>query len=137
MSSAVLHLRRALHAAAETAVAGALAVSCNASNAQSETPSDVANKGTAADAPAAHTSSTTSTTSPGEPGTRRLVIEDDNTRIEELHVRGEAQRVVVRSKRTNLPAWEIRPDSPGRTPAGEQRLPRDTANTRMWRVMSF
>ncbi len=66
-----------------------------------------------------------------------MVIEDDNTRIEELHVRGEAQRVVVQSKRVNLPAWEIRPDSPGRTPTGDQRLPRDTANTRMWRVMSF
>jgi hypothetical protein len=72
-----------------------------------------------------------------EPGTRRIVIEDDTTRIEELHVRGEAQRVVVRSKRVNLPAWEIRPDSPGRAVSGETRLPRDTANTRMWRVWSF
>jgi hypothetical protein len=113
----------------------ALALVCNASFAQSDA---AANKGGAADAPAtAHKPSATSTSSPGEPGTRRLVIEDDSTRIEELHVRGEAQRVVVQSKRVNLPAWEIRPDSPGRTPAGEQRLPRDTANTRMWRVMSF
>jgi hypothetical protein len=72
-----------------------------------------------------------------EPGTRRIVIEDDATRIEELHVRGEAQRVVVQSKRVNLPAWEIRPDSPGRAASGETRLPRDTANTRMWRVWSF
>ena len=100
--------------------------------AQPDVPSDADRP-----APISRKSVTTSTTTPGEPGTRRQVIEDDNTRIEELHVRGEAQRVVVQPKRVNLPAWEIRPDSPGRTPAGEQRLPRDTANTRMWRVMSF
>ncbi len=77
------------------------------------------------------------TTARGEPGTRRVVVEDDAVRIEELHVRGEAQRVVVQPKRLSLPAWEIRPDSPGRAASGETRLPRDTANTRMWRVWSF
>jgi hypothetical protein len=133
MPSTVSLLRRALRAVPTVA----LAMGCGASNAQSGTPSDAASKSTPAEAPAAQKSGATSTTSPGEPGTRRLLIEDDNTRIEELHVRGEAQRVVVQSKRVNLPAWEIRPDSPGRTSAGEQRLPRDTANTRMWRVMSF
>ncbi len=80
---------------------------------------------------------TKSPSNAAEPGTRILVIEDDSTRIEELHVRGEAQRVVVQSKRVALPAWEIRPDSPGRSSVGENRLPRDTANTRMWRVWTF
>jgi hypothetical protein len=120
MRSVVLLHRHALHAAPSMALSAALSVALSVALALGSSAS-----------------SAQSTTSPGEPGTRRTVIEDDNTRIEELHVRGEAQRVVVQSKRVNLPAWEIRPDSPGRTPAGEQRLPRDTANTRMWRVMSF
>ena len=128
MSGAVSVLLRVLRVLPACALGLACGTSIAQTNASSNTP---------ADASPASKSSATSTTSPGEPGTRVLIIEDDNTRIEELHVRGEAKRVVVQSKRTNLPAWEIRPDSPGRTQAGEQRLPRDTANTRMWRVMSF
>ncbi len=68
---------------------------------------------------------------------RRTVIEDDATRIEELRVRGQTERVVVTPKKVNLPSWEIRPDIPGRTGAVDGRLPRDGANKRMWSVLAF
>jgi hypothetical protein len=48
----------------------------------------------------------------GEPAVQRKVTEDDGVRIEELRVRGETQRIVVRSKvggarptRSCRPAW--------------------------------
>jgi hypothetical protein len=73
----------------------------------------------------------------GEPNVKRTVIEDDGTRIEEVRVRGQAQRVVVTNKNANIPAWEIRTDTPGRVGAVESRLPRDSANPRVWSVLSF
>lgn len=73
----------------------------------------------------------------GEPNVKRTVIEDDATRIEEVRVRGQAQRVVVTNKNPNVPAWEIRTDTPGRVGAVESRLPRDSANPRVWSVLSF
>ena len=92
---------------------------------------------TAVAQPASVRPQSSTVTAAGEPGTRRVVIDDESSRIEELHVRGEGQRVVVQPKRVNLPPWEIRPESPGRGTSGETRLPRDTANTRMWRVLAF
>lgn len=68
---------------------------------------------------------------------QRTVLEDDSTRIEELRVSGQSERVVVKSKRINLPAWEIRPNSPARMNASDSRLPNDSANQRMWSVLSF
>lgn len=68
---------------------------------------------------------------------KRTVLEDASTRIEELRVDGQPERVVVKSKRVNLPAWEIRPNSPGRMNAADSRLPNDSANQRMWSVLSF
>ncbi len=65
------------------------------------------------------------------------VIEDDSTRIETLRTPGNTERLVVKSKRVNLPAWEIRTSVPGRQAAAESRLPQDSANQRMWSVLSF
>lgn len=73
----------------------------------------------------------------GEPAVNRIVVEDDQTRIEELRVRGQTERVVVRPKQGAMPAWEIRPDSPGRTGGADARLPRENASTRQWAVFRF
>lgn len=74
---------------------------------------------------------------PGEPAVRRTVLEDDNTRIDEMRVRGQTERVVVKSKHSGMPAWEIRPASPGRESATDSRLPRDNASLRQWSVLKF
>ncbi|MBT9492804.1 MAG: hypothetical protein IV107_10760 [Paucibacter sp.] len=65
------------------------------------------------------------------------VIEDDNTRIEELRVRGQTQKVTVQPKNSKLPSYEIimgdgsRDLSPG---AGTTRA---AAGRRVWSVLSF
>lgn len=68
-----------------------------------------------------------------EPQVQRQVIEDDNVRIEELRVRGQPQKLVVRPKTPGVAAYEILPPDPGRdtTPA------RRGAGQRVWRVLSF
>lgn len=66
-----------------------------------------------------------------------MVIEDDNTRIEELRVRGQTQKVTVQPKNSKLPSYEIimgdgsRDLSPG---AGTTRA---AAGRRVWSVLSF
>jgi hypothetical protein len=49
-----------------------------------------------------------------EPKVQRIVVEDDAVRIDELRVRGQPQRIVVRPKLTGAPAYEIgtRADGP-------------------------
>ena len=42
----------------------------------------------------------------GEPAVERKVTEDDGVRIEELRVRGETQRIIVRSKVGGARAYE-------------------------------
>ena len=65
------------------------------------------------------------------------VIEDDNTRIDELRVRGQTQKVTVQPKNSKLPSYEIimgdgsRDLSPG---AGTTRA---AAGRRVWSVLSF
>jgi hypothetical protein len=65
------------------------------------------------------------------------VIEDDSTRIEELRVRGQTQKVTVQPKNSKLPSYEIimgdgsRDLSPG---AGTSRA---AAGRRVWSVLNF
>ncbi|MCV2367103.1 hypothetical protein [Roseateles oligotrophus] len=65
------------------------------------------------------------------------VIEDDSTRIEELRVRGQTQKVTVQPKNSKLPSYEIimgdgsRDLSPG---AGTTRA---AAGRRVWSVLNF
>jgi hypothetical protein len=66
----------------------------------------------------------------GEPEVKQIVQEDDNTRIEELRVRGETQRIVVQSKVAGAPAYEIVPGNAGRGVAG-------AAGQRVWHLFSF
>lgn len=71
---------------------------------------------------------------PVEPKVIASTIEDDNIRIEELRVRGESRRLVVRQKNNPLPSYEIVPAEGGRDPS--QRT-RSAAGQRVWNVLSF
>lgn len=69
----------------------------------------------------------------GEPAVERKVSEDDGVRIEELRVRGQTQRIVVRSKVGNVRAYEIVPPAPGRDPSQDK----STSGQRVWHILSF
>ena len=52
---------------------------------------------------------------PPEPVTQRIVVEDDGARIEELRVRGQTQRIVVKPRRAA--EYEVVPANAGRDPS--------------------
>ena len=68
-----------------------------------------------------------------EPAVQRTVVEDDGVRIEETRVRGQLQRVVVRSKVAGARPYEIVTGDPARDPAQERRA----AGQRVWHIFSF
>lgn len=70
---------------------------------------------------------------PSEPVVRRTVVEDEGSRISELRVRGQVQRITVQPKVGVSKAYEILPDEGGRAP-GEGR---GAAGQRVWQVLSF
>ena len=70
---------------------------------------------------------------PGEPAVQRTVIEDDLARIEELKVRGQTTRVVVRSKIGNVKAYEVLTGDAGRDPSQRGHA----AGQRVWHILSF
>ena len=67
-----------------------------------------------------------------EPGSSSKIIEDDRVRIEEVRVRGQLKRIVVRSKLTGQ-SYEIVVGSPGRDPSAQ----RDAAGQRGWSILTF
>ena len=71
-----------------------------------------------------------------EPQIKRTVIEDDQVRIEELKVRGQTQRIVVRPK-SGAPAYEIVPADSGREIATGRPGSRGNVGQRQWHVLSF
>jgi len=73
----------------------------------------------------------------GEPVVQRIVQEDDNVRVEELRVRGETQRVVVRPKGASAPAYEIVTSATGRNPGGTGEGLRGAVGQRVWNVLGF
>jgi hypothetical protein len=64
---------------------------------------------------------------------KRVVIEDDQVRIEELRVRGQVQQVIVRHKRSAAPDYQII------IPEGGRDLSKDRRATgqRVWHILSF
>jgi hypothetical protein len=68
-----------------------------------------------------------------EPAVQRTVIEDDGVRIEELRVRGQLQRVVVRSKVPGARPYEILVGDGARDMTPERR----SAGQRVWHILSF
>jgi hypothetical protein len=71
-----------------------------------------------------------------EPAVQRTVIEDDGARIEELRVRGQPQRIVVRPKHAR--EYEIVPAVGGRDPSQNRANQQPGAGgQRVWNVLRF
>jgi hypothetical protein len=71
-----------------------------------------------------------------EPKVQLTVIEDDATRIEELKVRGQTQRISVQPK-GGMKGYEIIPADPGRDNTDGANSQRGVAGKRVWRVLTF
>jgi hypothetical protein len=69
----------------------------------------------------------------GEPKVVRTVSEDEAVRIEELRVRGQTQRIVVRSKLPGAPAYQIGTSTDGRDAAQDRR----SEGRSLWQVLAF
>lgn len=70
-----------------------------------------------------------------EPKVQYTVIEDDATRIEELKVRGQTQRITVSPK--GLKSYEILPANQGRDMSDSVGSQRGAAGKRVWRIFTF
>ena len=71
-----------------------------------------------------------------EPKVERIVVQDDAVRIEELRVRGQTQRVVVKPK--NAAEYEIVPAQAGRDPSQNRANGNPGAGgQRVWNVLKF
>lgn len=76
--------------------------------------------------------------SPAEPRVERRVVEDDAVRIEELRVRGQTQRIVVRPKKGELQRpYEVLPLVDGRDPSQGRSGSAGAAGKRVWHVLTF
>ncbi len=69
----------------------------------------------------------------GEPVVVRTVSEDESVRIEELRVRGQTRRIVVRSKLPGAPAYEIGTSTDGRDLSQDRR----SEGRSLWQLFSF
>jgi hypothetical protein len=72
-----------------------------------------------------------------EPRVQQIVMEDDHTRVEELRVRGQAQKVTVQNKNSKLPGYEIVVGDGGRDLSPNASSPRGAAGQRVWRLLDF
>src|SRR4051812_29908911 len=74
-----------------------------------------------------------------EPKVQQTVVEDDAVRIEELRVRGQTQRIVVRPKKGPAGPYEVLPvdgsrDTSQRSQSGSYR---GAGGQSVWHVMTF
>jgi len=76
-------------------------------------------------------------TSAREPKVQRIVIEDDNVRIDELRVRGQTQRIIVAPKRGGAGPYEIIPGDGSRDLSFGANTSRGAAGQRVWNVLAF
>jgi len=74
---------------------------------------------------------------PGEPAVQHIVIEGKETRIEELRVRGQSQRITVKNKGPLKGSYEIVPADTGRDISTDPSGNRGSAGQRVWSVLSF
>jgi len=72
----------------------------------------------------------------GEPVVKRTVIEDGQTRIEELRVRGNLQKVTVAPK-GRAPGYEILTGDGYHATADDPGTSRGSAGKRVWNVLRF
>jgi len=72
-----------------------------------------------------------------EPKVQRNVIEDEGSRIEELRVRGQLQRVVVTPKIGTRQSYEIITGDGSRDLSDGANGSRGAAGKRVWHILSF
>jgi hypothetical protein len=71
-----------------------------------------------------------------EPNVQRTVVQDDGARIEELRVRGQVQRIVVKPK--NAAEYEVVPPAGGRDPSQNRANQQAGAGgQRVWNLFKF
>ncbi len=75
----------------------------------------------------------TARAAPPEPEMRRIVLEDDAVRIEEVRVRGQVQRISVTPKAAGARPFEIVPADPARDVSQQRGL----TGQRLWNLFSF
>jgi hypothetical protein len=68
-----------------------------------------------------------------EPEVRRVVLEDDAVRIDELRVRGQVRRITVTPKTAGARPYDIVPADASR----DASQPHGLAGQRVWNVFSF
>jgi hypothetical protein len=74
----------------------------------------------------------------GEPQVKRVVIEDEGARIDELRVRGVTKRITVTPKRGGKVAYEIIPADPSRDESFSAKSGSGgAAGQRVWNVLNF
>jgi len=74
---------------------------------------------------------------PAEPNVKHTVIEDEGSKIDELRVRGQAQRIVVTPKVGLKKSYEIITDSSGREMSDGSGASRGAVGKRVWNVLNF
>jgi hypothetical protein len=72
-----------------------------------------------------------------EPVVQHIVINDADTRIEELHVRGEAKRITVKPKGAPRLEYEVIPAGGERDMTPGPGSSRGAAGQRVWNVLNF
>ena len=72
-----------------------------------------------------------------EPRVQQIVVEDDHTRVEELRVRGQTQKVTVQPKNSKAPAYEIIMGDGSRELSPNASSTRGAAGQRVWRLLDF
>jgi hypothetical protein len=70
-----------------------------------------------------------------EPKVERIVLQDEQVRIEELRVRGQTQKAVVKPK--NAPEYEVITAPGGRDPSVGRSGNKDATGQRVWNVLRF
>jgi len=74
---------------------------------------------------------------PGEPNVKQTIIEDKGSKIDELRVRGQLQRVVVTPKVGVTKPYEIVISPTGRDPFDGTGGAHSAAGSRVWNVLNF
>jgi hypothetical protein len=80
---------------------------------------------------------TQTTTLAGEPAVQRTVIEDEGSRIDELKVRGQTQRITVQPKVGTTKAYQIITSDGTRSLSDSHGAANGSAGKRVWQVLSF
>jgi hypothetical protein len=118
------------------AALGACILASSSVSAQAAAPAPQQSPPTVAPAPAAAAEETAVRLTGGEPNIRRTVIEDGQTRIEELRVRGALQRITVAPK-GRAPGYEVLTGDGWHATAEDPGTSRGSAGKRVWNVLRF